>query len=159
MDQLLASVCWRDGILSGRTKQRGGLDEAGCGVCLWSGKPRAVARQECSTGVLREGRERLCPTRLESEAEGRVWRLRHHTAEFGHLKVSLTGAWVKDLVKIHSLYLNDFKTDWSHFMANRWGNNGNSERLFFWAPKSLQMVTAAMKLKDTYSLEGKLWPT
>ena len=29
----------------------------------------------------------------------------------------------------------------------------------FWAPKSLQMMTAAMKLKDTYSLEGKLWPT
>ena len=28
--------------------------------------------------------------------------------------------------------------------------------LLFWAPKSLQMVTAAMKLKDTYSLEGKL---
>ena len=27
------------------------------------------------------------------------------------------------------------------------------------APKSPQMVTAAMKLKDTYSLEGKLWPT
>ena len=30
---------------------------------------------------------------------------------------------------------------------------------FFWAPKSLQMVTAAMKLKDACSLEGKLWPT
>ena len=29
----------------------------------------------------------------------------------------------------------------------------------FWAPKSRQMVTAAMKLKDAYSLEGKLWPT
>ena len=29
----------------------------------------------------------------------------------------------------------------------------------FWAPESLQMVTAAMKLKDAYSLEGKLWPT
>ena len=28
-----------------------------------------------------------------------------------------------------------------------------------WAPKSLQMVTAAMKLKDAYSLEGKLSPT
>ena len=27
---------------------------------------------------------------------------------------------------------------------------------FFWAPKSLQLVTAAMKLKDAYSLEGKL---
>ena len=30
--------------------------------------------------------------------------------------------------------------------------------LFFWARKSLQIVTA-MKLKDAYSLEGKLWPT
>ena len=29
----------------------------------------------------------------------------------------------------------------------------------FWAPKSLQMVTAAMKLKDAYSLEGTIWAT
>ena len=29
----------------------------------------------------------------------------------------------------------------------------------FWAPKSLQVVNADMKLKDSYSLEGKLWPT
>ena len=29
----------------------------------------------------------------------------------------------------------------------------------FWAPKSLRIVIAAMKLKDAYSLEGKLWPT
>ena len=43
------------------------------------------------------------------------------------------------------------------FMADRWGNSGNSVRLlFFGAPKSLQMVTAAMKLKDAYFLEGKL---
>ena len=34
--------------------------------------------------------------------------------------------------------------------------DGNSVRLFFWAPKSLQMVIAAMKLKDIYSLEGNL---
>ena len=33
------------------------------------------------------------------------------------------------------------------------------QTLFFWAPKSLKMVTAAMKLKDAYSLEGKLCPT
>ena len=31
--------------------------------------------------------------------------------------------------------------------------------LFWGAPKSLQIVIAAMKLKDAYSLEGKLWPT
>ena len=44
-----------------------------------------------------------------------------------------------------------------HFMGNRWGNSRNSVRLYFGgAPKSLQMVTAAMKLKDAYSLEGKL---
>ena len=38
------------------------------------------------------------------------------------------------------------------------GNNGNSDRLYLvWgAPKSLQMVTAAMKLKDAYSFEEKL---
>ena len=34
-----------------------------------------------------------------------------------------------------------------------------SDFLFLWAPKSLQMMTAAMKLKDAYSLEEKLWPT
>ena len=47
---------------------------------------------------------------------------------------------------------------WSHhFIADRWGNSRNSVRLhFFGAPKSLQMVIAAMKLKDAYSLEGKL---
>ena len=40
------------------------------------------------------------------------------------------------------------------------GDNGNSDRYYFGgAQKSVQMVTAAMKLKDTYSLEGKLWPT
>ena len=39
------------------------------------------------------------------------------------------------------------------------GETGNSETLFSWAPKSLHMLTAAMKLKDTCSLEEKLWPT
>ena len=44
-----------------------------------------------------------------------------------------------------------------HFMANRWGNNGNSWRLYFGgAPKSLQMVTAALKLKYACSLEENL---
>ena len=42
-------------------------------------------------------------------------------------------------------------------IGNRWGNSGKQcQTLFFWAPKSLQMGIAAMKLKDTYSLEGKL---
>ena len=43
-----------------------------------------------------------------------------------------------------------------HFMANRWENNGDSKRLFSLAPESLQVVTAAMKLKESCSLEEKL---
>ena len=60
---------------------------------------------------------------------------------------------VKEESEKVDLKLNIQKTKimviWSHhFMANRWGNSGNSERLYFWgAPKSLQMVTAAMKLR------------
>ena len=38
-------------------------------------------------------------------------------------------------------------------MGSRWGNSGSSVRLYF---LGLQMVIAAMKLKGTYSLEGKL---
>ena len=47
---------------------------------------------------------------------------------------------------------------WSHhFMGNKWGNSGNSVRLYFLGvPKSLQMMIAAMKFKDAYSLEEKL---
>ena len=44
-----------------------------------------------------------------------------------------------------------------------WEINGQTVEtvsdFIFWAPKSLQIVTAAIKLKDAYSLEGKLWPT
>ena len=68
---------------------------------------------------------------------------------------------VKEESEKVGLKLNIQKTDhgiWSHhFMGNRWGNSGNSVRLYFWgAPKSSQMVIAAMKLKDAYSLEEKL---
>ena len=59
---------------------------------------------------------------------------------------------VKEESEKVGLKLNSENEDhgiWSHhFMGNRWGNSGNSVRLLFWgAPKSLQMVTAAMRLK------------
>ena len=66
---------------------------------------------------------------------------------------------VKEESENVGLKLNIQKTKiWSHhFTGNRWGNSGNSDRLYLGgAPKSLQMVIAAMKLKDAYSLEGKL---
>ena len=58
--------------------------------------------------------------------------------------------WKLNIQKLRSQHLPH------HFMANRWGNSG---RLFSWAPKSLQIVTAAMKLKDACFLEEKLWQT
>ena len=45
-----------------------------------------------------------------------------------------------------------------HFMAIDGKQWKQWQTLLSWAPKSLQMVIAAMKLKHTYSLEGKLWP-
>ena len=47
---------------------------------------------------------------------------------------------------------------WSHhFMANRWGNNGNSDRFYFLGLQNYcALVIAAMKLKDTCSFEEKL---
>ena len=41
-------------------------------------------------------------------------------------------------------------------MGHRWETVETMADLFFWAPKSLQMVIAAMKLKDARSLEEKL---
>ena len=70
---------------------------------------------------------------------------------------------LKSLLKVKEgsekvgLKLNIWKT--KLMASSRWGNNENSETSFSWAPKSLQMVTAAMNWKDTCSLEEKLWPT
>ena len=84
-----------------------------------------------------------------------------------HIDKSERGEW-KSWLKAQRSENEDHGIRSHHFMGSRWGNSGNSVRLyvflgskqcqtlFFWAPKSLQMVTAAMKLKDTYSLEERL---
>ena len=71
---------------------------------------------------------------------------------------------VKEETEISGLKLNIQKTN---IMASGLSLHGKEMRkqskqwqtLFSWAPKSLQMVAAAMKLKDTCSLEEKIWPT
>ena len=63
---------------------------------------------------------------------------------------------LKSWLETQHLRNKDHDIQSHHFMANSWGNNGNSDRLFSWTPKSLRMVTAAMKLKDSCSLEEKL---
>ena len=70
---------------------------------------------------------------------------------------------VKEESEKAGLKLNIQKTKmgiWSHYFMAKMGNNGNSDRLYFGGPpNSLQMVAAAMKLKDICSLEEKLSPT
>ena len=63
------------------------------------------------------------------------------------------GSWLKKVswLKTQHSKNKDHGIRFHYFMANRWENNGNSDRLYFWVPKSLWTVTAAMKLKDTCS--------
>ena len=65
---------------------------------------------------------------------------------------------VKEESEKVGLKLNIQKTRSWHLVPSLHGKLMGKQwlTLFFWAPKSLQMVIAAMKLKDTYSLEGKL---
>ena len=56
--------------------------------------------------------------------------------------------------KVMSLFLTMLSRS-HHFMANRWETVETVRDFIFLAPKSLQMVTEAMKLEDTCSLEGK----
>ena len=66
---------------------------------------------------------------------------------------------VKESEKV-GLKLNIQKTKiMASFPITSWQIDGETMETvtdFFWTPKSLQIITAAMKLKDTYSLEGKL---
>ena len=60
------------------------------------------------------------------------------------LKLNIQKTKIMDLVL--SLHGKEMGKQWKQWQT-----------LFSWAPKSLQMVTATMKLKDTCSLEEKLW--
>ena len=70
---------------------------------------------------------------------------------------------VKEESEIAGLKLNIQKTKIiASGPISSWQIDGEKKQwqtLFSWAPKSLQMVTVAMKLKDASSLEEKLWPT
>ena len=111
--------------------QNAGLDEAQAGIKIARRNINNV-RYADDTTLMAEGEELKCllmKVKEESEKAG---------------------------LKLNIQKSEDHGVRSHHFMANRWGSNGNSETLFSWAPKPLQMLTAAMKLKDTCSLDEKL---
>ena len=83
-------------------------------------------------------------TKTEEELKNLLMKVKEESEKFG-LKVNVQNAKIMASGPITSWQVD--------------GENGNSETLFGGAPKSPQMVTAAMKLKDACSLEEKLWPT
>ena len=108
-----------------------GLDETQAGIKI-AGRNINNLRYGDDTTLMAESEEELKSLLMKVKEESEKVDLKQHSENEDH------GIWSH------------------HFMGNRWGNSGNSIRLYFWAPKSLQIVTAAMKLKDAYSLEGKL---
>ena len=109
-----------------------GLEEAEAGIKI-VGRNINNLRYADDTTLMAESEEELKSLLMKVKGECKSWLKAQHSENEDH------GIWSH------------------HSMGNRWGNSGNSVRLYFWgAPKSLQMVIVAMKLKDAYSLEEKL---
>ena len=111
-----------------------GLDEAQAGIKI-AGKTINEVKYEDDTTLMAES---------EEELKSLLMKVKEESEKVG-------------------LELNIQKTIMASGPIASWEIDGDTVEtvsdLLLGAPKSLQMVTAAMKLKDTYSLEGKLWPT
>ena len=95
-------------------------------------QPQLCRWYQSNSGKLRGTKEPLMKVKEESEKIG--------------LKLNIQK--VRSWHPVPSLHVKPMGKQWKQW-----------ETLFSWAPKSLQMVTEAMKLKDTCSLEENLWPT
>ena len=105
-----------------------GLDEAQAWIKI-AGRKINNLRYTDDTTLMAESEEELKSLLMKVKEEGKSWLKTQHSKNYDHG------------IQCH------------HFMANRWGNNGNSGRLYF---IGVQMVTADMKLKNACTLEEKL---
>ena len=111
-----------------------GLDEAQAGIKI-AGKSINNLRYTDDTTLMAESKEELKSFLMQVKEE----------SENAGLKLNIQKTKIMASGPITSWQID--------------GETMETVRGFSWAPKSLHMVIAAMKLKDTYSLEGKLWPT
>ena len=109
-----------------------GLDEAQAGI--------KIARRNISN--LRYADDTTLMAESEEELKSHLMKTKEESEKVG-LKLNIQKTKIMASGPIPSLQIN----------GEQW------ETLFWGAPKSLQMVIAALKLKDACSLEGKLWPT
>ena len=109
-----------------------GLEEAQTGI--------KIARR--SINNLRHADDTTLMTESEEELKSLLMKVKEESEKVG-LKLSIQKTKITHLVP--SPHGKSMGKQWKQWLT-----------LLFWAPKSLQMVIAAMKLKDTYSLEGKL---
>ena len=81
----------------------------------------------------------------EEELKRFLMKLKEESEKAG-LKLNIQKTKIMASGPISSVQFSSVQSLSHHFMANRWGNSGNSDRLYFsWVAKSLQTVTAAMK--------------
>ena len=111
-----------------------GLDEAQAGIKI-ARKNINNLRNADNTTLMAESEEKLMSLLMKVKEESEKAGLKLNIEKNRIMASSLITSW-------------QMEKQWKRWLT-----------LFFWAPKSRQMVTAAMKLKDAYSLEGKLWPT
>ena len=111
-----------------------GLDEAQVGIKI-AGRNSSNLRYADDTTLMAESEEELKSLlmSMREESEKVVLKLNFHKTK---------------------IMASSSLTSWQ--IGKQWKQ---WQILFSWASKSLQMVIAAMKLKDAYSLEGNLWPT
>ena len=109
-----------------------GLDEAQAGIKI-AGRNINNLRYADDTTLMAESKEELKSLLIKVKEESEKVGLKHNIHKTKIMGSSPITSWQIDGETVETV-----------------------ADLFFWAPKSLQMVTAAMKLKDAYSLEGKL---
>ena len=135
--------------------QNAGLDEAQAGIKI-AGRNINNLRYADDTTVMAESEEELKSLLMKVNEESEKVGLKLNIQKMKIMASGPITSWqidgetVADFIFLGSKITAD--GDCSHEIKRH--------LLRFWgAPKSLQMVIAAMKLNDAYSLEGKLWPT
>ena len=113
-----------------------GLEEAQAGITI-AGRNINNLRYADDTTFMAESEEELKSFLMKVKEESEKVGLKLNIQKTNIMASSPITSWQKDGETVETM----------------------ADFIFWGAPKSLQMVIAAMKLKDAYSLEGKLWPT